>query len=355
MLTSHRNRSPTLTKLRPETRLLLDLLVTGDMSGRHHDGLHYRCWAWLKRRVRQSAGRHGEPTAHDPIDQERIIMLPQWTARPLESLQQATMNHEGPPHSDNNNGLCSSQRRMMSEVPLPSRFLTRLPTEIRLLVYKYVFSSHTTPVFFHKISARLNPAYPPQYISNDSHVWSCYHFLDHLDMSLLRTCRQIYREGLATAVNSSLFYLNGPFSQFNNCWNPLPPQPLGSISHLAVQWVYCATGQDAVTGHYYVETERATWENIWATVAAIKHLKSLAIFLVYAGPRNKMHAEASWLLPLRQIQGVKSLKIDIRYFRSQWQAENPLNEALYKMMIANDRAPYVNIMPEGRRPWELDW
>ncbi len=217
-----------------------------------------------------------------------------------------------------------------------SVFLSRLPIEVRLLIYEYVFGDHKTFLFIHGNYAPRS-ALPPRELSIDSHEWTSYPFVGQREMSLLRTCRQIHQEGLATAVNSSIFYLKGPvgFSQLENrCLRRVRQERLGQICHLDVQWVFRNSDCEHHMRDNPRETAMATWEQIWGVIAANTRLKSLQLRLVYIGPEDQMRIDASWLDPLRQVRGIKSVMIDIRYFERKDQVAYDLNGYLWKIMSA---------------------
>ena len=218
-----------------------------------------------------------------------------------------------------------------------SIFLTRLPTEIRILIYGYVFSGHKSFLF-----VRANYATAPKAHSDDrslhikSHEWTSYPFATHPGLSLLRTCQQIYTEGLDVALSSHIFYLRGP-AHFDNLKNrllrPFCPRRLNYIRHVEVQWFYCS-GPEYKVDHQYPVVETETWDQIWTVIATKIRLSSMELFLVYAGPVDQMHVDAAWLKPLHQIQGVKSVKVDVRSFESLFNMEIALNKALCDSMSA---------------------
>lgn len=119
-----------------------------------------------------------------------------------------------------------------------SMFLNRLPLEIRLLIYEYVFQDHTfTEVYFFQSPLPVTPH--PGYTGFNSHLWYSRIPALYPTRALLQTCRGVYQEGLQTAVNSRLLHLRGPLDQSTTLMskfkNPhqFPMHRLGNICHLA--------------------------------------------------------------------------------------------------------------------------
>lgn len=204
---------------------------------------------------------------------------------------------------------------MMKTSQSESMFLYRLPVEVRLLICDYVFADQKTFLFVHGACTSLRDAVPPgSDINFDSLQWTSYPFAKGVGMALLRTCRQIYAEGLTTAVNSSVFYLRGPvaFSHLDNrALRTVRPERLSLINHLDLQWDFRVKGYEP-NQHGCPETDFATWQRIWDVVAVNMKLKSLELRLAFTGPKDQMSVDAPWLMPLRQVRSIKSLKVDIR-------------------------------------------
>lgn len=220
-----------------------------------------------------------------------------------------------------------------------SMFLTRLPVEIRMLIYGYVFGGHKSFLFI-----RANYVTGPKEHSDDRNLrirsfeWTSYPFATHPGLSLLRTCRQIYIEGLDVALSSHIFYLRGP-AHFDNLQNsslrPFRPRRLSRMRHFELQWFYCA-GPEYKAGHQNQVVETDTWDQIWTVIATEMRLSSMELRLEYAGPMDQMHVDAEWLKPLRRVRGIKSVKIDTRHFEDHSLIEAALNKALCDIMSAKN-------------------
>lgn len=227
--------------------------------------------------------------------------------------------------------------RKINNNPAESMFLYRLPVEVRLLICDYVFADQKTFLFVHGTCNSLRNTVPPGSVINfDSLQWTSYPFANGVGMALLRTCRQMYAEGLTTAVNSSVFYLRGPvgFSLIDNrALRTVRPERLSLINHLDLQWDFRVKGHD-LNQHGFPETDLATWQRIWDVIAVNMRLRSLELRLAFTGPKDQMSVDAPWLMPLRQVRSIKSLKIDIRDSKEPRLMLYTLNSELWNMMMA---------------------
>lgn len=221
----------------------------------------------------------------------------------------------------------------LNDNPTESMFLNRLPVEVRLLICDYVFADQKTFLFVHGACTSLRNALPPgSDIIFDSLRWASYPLANGVGMALLRTCRQIYAEGLTNAVNSSVFYLRGPagFSlPENRALRTVRPERLGLINHLDLQWDFRLKGHE----HGFPDTDFATWQRIWDVISVNMRLKSLELRLAFTGPKDQMCVDAPWLMPLRQVRSIKLLKIDIRDSNEPRLMLYTLNSELWNLMM----------------------
>lgn len=184
-------------------------------------------------------------------------------------------------------------------------FLPQLPVELRLLIYNYVFYSQPTSLFFNEMSFTPSSSLNLRTYFRSSQA-------QRQGWDVLRTCRQTYWEGLDVAIKSCSFQLKGPHCHDNIFSLSLRPQLIGQIRNLQIDWLYCATSHDPNSKFYQItDSERNTWENLWTVVALTTSLKHLAIRIIYDGPKEDMHANASWLKPLRHIRGVENFEVHI--------------------------------------------
>lgn len=197
-------------------------------------------------------------------------------------------------------------------------FLSRLPVEIRLLIYDYVCRNVKGYIF----------------ITNSQSTESS-SFMFQPTFAFLQTCRQIYQEGADAVRWSSTFIVLGPCAWhpiLNGRIVPLVPDKFNSIVHLETEFVFNHLSRDHhLFGIYRDETNTECWEQVWAMIGASRRLKSLKIKICYNGPLDGMSADADWLKPLTQIRGIKDLEIDIKYDRLECHGRR-VNEDLYEIM-----------------------
>lgn len=231
----------------------------------------------------------------DPISQDNDLNRKE----PGQHLSERTFPEHGWPYAEPEN--ISSFEIL---------FLPQLPVELRLRVYNYVFYSQPTNLFFNEMSFTPSSGLNLRTFFRSSQV-------QRRGWDVLRTCRQTYWEGLDVAIRSCSFQLKGPNCHDNIFSLSLRPQLIDQICNLQIDWLYCATSHDPNSKFYPITgTERNTWEQLWTVVALTTSLKHLAIRIIYDGPREDMHANASWLTPLRHIRGVKNFEVHIWHIRS---------------------------------------
>ncbi|KAH8697026.1 hypothetical protein BGW36DRAFT_377794 [Talaromyces proteolyticus] len=237
-----------------------------------------------------------------------------------------------------------------------SNFLQRLPPEIRVMIYKYVFgdeavhlvqlkgkirhvrcsnlsssiSSHRTCC--HETSARWratatgagqhadNMLYP--------HTHSLLpHKLSNSSLSLLRTCRAIYLEAADIPYTDLVFDVDDlhTFVAFSQT---VCPERLQSIKRLTVQWTPIwqpLAGEDSKTSIYAHTHNDRLWCLFWARVQALTGLKELRISLdlgrfmgnanananVLLGGNKKISLATSekWVTPMLSVRGLKEFDL----------------------------------------------
>lgn len=205
-------------------------------------------------------------------------------------------------------------------------FLSRLPVEIRLLIYEYVCRSVKGYIF-------ITNSRPTESSS----------FIFQPRFAFLQTCRQIYQEGADAVRWSSTFHVLGPYAWhpiLNGGIVPLVPDRFNSIVHLETSFVFNDIVRDRyLFGIYRDETNTECWEQVWAMIGASRKLKSLIIDIWYNGPFAGMSSDANWLKPLTQIRGIKNLEIDIIYPKLEFFKFRGVNEDLYKIMSQKRSKP----------------
>lgn len=238
---------------------------------------------------------------------------------------------------------CAPRRGRGSEEDngnVKSAFLSRLPIEVRLFIYEYVFGSlgsHTADCYFFELPLSQRTLFPSPYL------WASPHTFEDRDneVALLRTCRQVHQEAIDTFLNGSFFYVyfRGPRSPRvdpNIKLRVYRSPELCLIGHLDIHWNYYDTDYPPVSTCSDTKNDIGKWEQLWAAVAAHMRLTHLGLNLVYFGPEDQMHAQASWLTPVRHIRRIKNVKIEIRHIGNIGQIQDALNQDLEKIMTAEN-------------------
>lgn len=223
---------------------------------------------------------------------------------------------------------------------LKSTFLSQLLIEVRLFIYEYVFGSlgsHMADCYFFEI--------PPSQggLNASPYVWASPHPFEDREneVALLRTCRQIYQEATDTFLNGSFFYVyfRGPRSPRIDPDIRLrvyrAPE-LCLIGDLGIHWNYYDTNYPPISSLSDTTNDIGKWEQLWAAVAAHMRLTHLGLNLVYFGPEDQMHAQATWLTPVRHIRRIKDVKIEIRHIGIIGQIQVALNQDLERIMTAEN-------------------
>lgn len=223
---------------------------------------------------------------------------------------------------------------------LKSTFLSQLPIEVRLFIYEYVFGSlgsHMADCYYFEIPLSQKTLYLSPY------VWASPHTFEDRknEVALLRTCRQVYQEAIDTFLSGSFFYVyfRGPRSPRidpNIKLRVYRAPELCLIGHLDIHWNYYDTNYPPITTLSDTRNDIGKWEQLWAAVAAHMRLTHLGLNLVYFGPEDQMHAQASWLTPVRNIRRIKNVKIEIRHIGNLGQIQDALNQNLEKIMTAEN-------------------
>lgn len=235
------------------------------------------------------------------------------------------------------------QRGMGSEEEngkFKSAFLSQLPIEVRLFIYEYVFGSlgsHMADCYFFEIPRSQRTLYPSPY------EWASPHTFEDRknELALLGTCKRVYQEAIDTFLNGSFFYVyfRGPRSPRIDPDIKLrvyrAPE-LCLIGHLDIHWNYYDTNYPPISTWSDMKNDIGKWGQLWAAVAAHMRLTHLGLNLVYFGPEDQMHAQASWLTPMRHIRRIKNVKIEIRYIGNIGQIQDALNQDLEKIMTVED-------------------
>ncbi|KAK2760888.1 hypothetical protein FQN54_002128 [Arachnomyces sp. PD_36] len=241
-----------------------------------------------------------------------------------------------------------------------SSFLNRLPTEIRLQIYGYVFGDgavHLVHIENRIRHVRCEEKHP----SLHQHRQACCPLTvarwrstsgrghrDHLlyphthtslpsnlsnsNLSLLRTCRQIYAEAIDIPYSTLTFDVDDLHTWIYFCRN-ICPDRLAAIKNLTVQWSIFwdpMTGSEPWSSVYSHSHKDTIWEEFWRLLASPEQLTSLInlrLVLNYADfPTSteamvkKLSLDSGWVAPILKIRSLKSF--DLRITSKK---DNPVN------------------------------
>ena len=238
--------------------------------------------------------------------------------------------------------------------PQTSPLLTKLPPEIRLIIWSYVFGSSTLHLVTLKDKIRHVRCEDPSPLTQHRHCcpetparWRIYDGRSpgHSDKllyphthtqlpaslsstaSLLYTCRAIHDEAISLLYTENTFDVDDlyTFIAFAHAIGA----HLHSIRKLTIQWMPVWTplsGQDH-KGSIYAHTHSdALWTEFWAVVASMRGLQELNLSIdlgrftgtisgggaiVVAGQRIPLLLTEAWLLPLLNVRGLKGFEMAV--------------------------------------------
>jgi hypothetical protein len=235
------------------------------------------------------------------------------------------------------------------------QFLQKLPPEIRLIIYRYVFGDEAVHLVQLKGKIRhvrcQNPASsivshrsccpitPARWRAKDGRLaghsdamlYPHTHsnlptMLSNSSLSLLRTCRAIYLEAADIPYSELVFDVDDLYTfvafSLNVC-----PERLRSIKRLTVQWTPIwqpMTGEGSTSSIYSHTHNDNLWALFWSRVQALTGLEELQISLdlgrlggaaeesvLIGGKRMRLASDEAWVAPMLSVRGLKSFDLGI--------------------------------------------
>ena len=123
---------------------------------------------------------------------------------------------------------------------------------------------------------------------------------DVVNLSLLRTCRQVYNKAADFVYSSNVFVFEDPatlvFLRDYYC----SPRKIAAIKHMEMQWTWNHLG-----------SRDPIWERFWKLAAFEMKLKSLKIC---CEPRGGLTTTALWAKPMLEVHGIQDFHIELRLF-----------------------------------------
>lgn len=202
-----------------------------------------------------------------------------------------------------------------------SLFLNRLPLETRLRIYEYVLGSQKVIhlVREYKKVVQSKERYYRQLRVPFEFEDSLVRF-DRMELDLLRTCRQIYREAIDIVYSCNTFDLEDPGVLVYLNDYCLRPQRIASIRSLQLKWqIHDDPLSDpppiyAGSGYYHTPFDAATWQRFCYLIATRMSLTRLTLRLQHMGAPEGLRKDAPWVQALGQVKGIRDLKFHLQ----QW-------------------------------------
>ncbi|KAF7115557.1 hypothetical protein CNMCM5793_002651 [Aspergillus hiratsukae] len=282
-----------------------------------------------------STGRRWQETVRDLI-QERKICAP-----PVD-LPSSTPSRSVDPYARPVNPQCAS--------PL----FGKLPAEIRLIIYQYVFGDeavhlvqlkgkirhvrcqHTSSSLdSHRLCCPITPARwragaATHADHSDNKLYPHTHpalpsILSNGSLALLRTCRAVYTEAADFPYVSRLFDVDDlhTFVAFSLT---IDPHRLHAIRRLTVQWTPVwqpMAGQEHKASIYAHTHNDRLWALFWSRVAACRGLEELRLSIdlgrftratdggLLGGQRLRLDVREPWVAPLLSVRGLRVFELGI--------------------------------------------
>ena len=198
-------------------------------------------------------------------------------------------------------------------------FLTKLPLEIRLAIYKYVLGGHLLHlVQIPRRIAHVRCRYDDKSDSSRSCRPSTLMPLNGMlrsvssaDLALTKTCRQIYVEALPILYTSNVFDVNHP-STFRFFTRSILAQRLAAITsmHLcfSLSEMKPRYGYKSRPAHLAFQRD---WKKSWHVIAKeMPGLRDLDVVLKNADAAIVPFAlDESWVAPILQLRGLRHFEI----------------------------------------------
>ncbi|KAJ5370214.1 uncharacterized protein N7496_006306 [Penicillium cataractarum] len=269
-----------------------------------------------------TTGQRWKDTVRDLIHDRKICA-------PLNSNSQSTPIDLYPPSSPPDTTSTTSSTTIHQASPL----LTRLPPEIRAMIWSYVFGADTLHLPAGVSPHHPHPQHPPaQTLPSSTHTLTpaLPSTLSNSSPALLRTCRSIYAETLNTLYKASTFDVDDLYT-FIAFTQSLPSHALSSITRLTIQWSPIWTplsGQDHKHSIYAHTHSDTLWLQFWARVASLPSLSEIRlsidlgsftgtvtssgdVVLGGSGVRIPMGVGELWTLPLCAVRGLESFEMAV--------------------------------------------
>lgn len=222
--------------------------------------------------------------------------------------------------------------------PKTSPFLQKLPSELRLLIYYYVFQHqvfhlvrtpadknppssvcpHHLPFSNMRMPRPLtvndHPLFPrqlegPPTPSSSVNITLVEYSRERPSRwALLLTCRQVHNESWQSFYSASTLRFDDPQLLVGLALRYLPPPHLKALRRLEIIW-NCHVSYRAVRSNAYdveprSEQSQLTWDRMWRLVMEEMDISSLKVWFAFSGAPWVPSLEEAWVQPLLKIRGL---------------------------------------------------
>lgn len=206
-----------------------------------------------------------------------------------------------------------------SNKPLCS-FLIKLPLEIRLQIYEYVLGGNLLHLI--QIPRRIAHVRCREMKSADplrgcrpalrTPLNSMLCTVSNGNLALLKTCRQIYREGIEVLYAGNAFDVND-LTTFMFFARSILPHRLASITTLHLSWDLTSN----VWRYGHVNSHQL-WKKFWRVVADEMHgLRELVLRLKRGNPGVKISRFEPWVRPMCEVRGLRSARVEVEHEKKE--------------------------------------
>ncbi len=198
----------------------------------------------------------------------------------------------------------------------PCSFLTKLPLEIRLQIYEYVLGGnllhlvHIPRRIAHIRCRHPEPSDPLRKCRPASRTplnpWL--RGVSTANLALLKTCRQIYCEGIEVLYASNAFDVND-LNTFVSFARSIMPKRLASIKTLHLSWDLTSN-----VWRYGHADSHQLWKHFWRIVAEQMHgLRELVLRLKRGSSGVKISRYEPWVRPMCEVRGLRSARVEVEH------------------------------------------
>ncbi|MCJ1470032.1 hypothetical protein MMC07_008677 [Pseudocyphellaria aurata] len=212
---------------------------------------------------------------------------------------------------------------------LDCALLSRLPLELRLQIYAFVFGGPVIhlvqiPRRIAHTRCRLSAAQdatrkcrPATWAPLDSRLGT----VATANLALLKTCRRVYTEAAHVLYATNTFDVNA-LSTFLGFTRTVTPSRLAAITRLNLSWMTVE-----MSFLRFQEKHFQQWWRCWFIIAFdMPGLRDLILWIIYAAPE--------WVAPLTQVRGLRRFELHMEVFGDADEKVMAEMKALERQLVA---------------------